>query len=144
MGAILTMKRWAYLSGMGGAIIVSRIGDGSIITKGIFCQSRIPPIHVSGTAVLLQQSTLLKILYLTANDISKGSYAVQKVRTTFAGAHGILTATAYLRAGMMRSQQNGQYFDMRSFYNSEDASILASILGITQEVRDLLIYMIYR
>ena len=69
-----------------------------------------------------------------ANDISRGSFAIQKVRTTFAGAHGILTAAAYLRAGMMRSHQNGRHFSLRGLYNSEDASILARILGVTQEV----------
>jgi len=68
-----------------------------------------------------------------SNDISRGSYAIQKVRTTFAGAHGILTAAAYLRAGMMRSHQNGQHFSLRGLYNSEDASILANVLGVTQE-----------
>jgi len=68
-----------------------------------------------------------------SNDISRGSYAIQKVRTTFAGAHGILTAAAYLRAGMMRSHQNGQHFSLRGYYNSEDASILGNILGVTQE-----------
>ncbi|EDR03218.1 uncharacterized protein LACBIDRAFT_142837, partial [Laccaria bicolor S238N-H82] len=36
-----------------------------------------------------------------SNDISKGSYGFHKVRTAFAGAHGILTSTAYLRAGMI-------------------------------------------
>jgi len=71
----------------------------------------------------------------TANDISRGSFAIQKVRATFAGAHGILTTTAYLRAGTMRSRQNGRNFSLRGFYNSEDASILAHILGVTQEVR---------
>lgn len=68
--------------------------------------------------------------------MSRGSYAIQKVRTTFAGAYGILSAAAYIRAGIITSQQNGSYLNLGHLYDTENASMLASILGITQEVRN--------
>jgi hypothetical protein len=92
--------------------------------------SKILPIPVSVSPYLSSRKYLSPA---TANDISKGSFGIQKVRTTFAGAHGILTAAAYLRAGMMRSRDNGRSFSFRG-HDSEDASILANILGVTQEV----------
>lgn len=35
---------------------------------------------------------------------------------------------------MISSQHNGRYLDLSHLYDTEDASMLASILGITQEV----------
>ena len=72
--------------------------------------------------------------FSAANDISKGSYAIQKVRTTFAGAHGILTAAAFHRAELMKSRRNGRNFSFGGVHNSESSSILASIVGVTHEV----------
>jgi len=67
------------------------------------------------------------------NDISKGSYAFPRVRSTFAGAHGILTSTVYLRAGVLNSRRNRGSFRLRDHYEPEDLGILTSILGVTQE-----------
>ncbi|KAF9532773.1 hypothetical protein CPB83DRAFT_758580 [Crepidotus variabilis] len=68
-----------------------------------------------------------------SNDISSGSYHFHKVRTAFAGAHGILTSTAYLRAGMLSSRQQGRTVRLRDDYNPEDLSMLSTVMGITQE-----------
>lgn len=70
---------------------------------------------------------------MLANDISSGSYNFHKVRTAFAGCHGILTSTAYLRAGILSSRRHGQSVRLRSHYEPEDMSILATVMGITQE-----------
>lgn len=74
-----------------------------------------------------------------ANDISKGSFGFNKVRTTFAGAHGILTAAAFHRAGLMSSRREGRYVNLRGSDHDdirpEDMSILSTVMGVTQEVR---------
>jgi hypothetical protein len=77
----------------------------------------------------------------SANDISSGSYNFHKVRTAFAGAYGILTSTAYLRAGILSSRQDGRAVHLRSRYEPEDLSILSTVMGITQEVRFILLCM---
>ncbi|KDR67548.1 hypothetical protein GALMADRAFT_1079828 [Galerina marginata CBS 339.88] len=69
-----------------------------------------------------------------SNDISSGSYNFHKVRTAFAGCHGILTSTAYLRAGILSSRHHGRSVNLRGHYESEDLSILSTVMGITQEV----------
>ncbi|KAH7929632.1 hypothetical protein BV22DRAFT_1056505 [Leucogyrophana mollusca] len=68
-----------------------------------------------------------------SNDISKGSYGIGKVRQTLAGAHGIMTTTAFLRAGMLSSRRDGRSYPLRRHNDPEDLSILSSILGVTQE-----------
>lgn len=73
-------------------------------------------------------------LNFAANDVSKGTYGIVKVRTTLAGAFTILTSTAFLHAGLMRSRREGRYVNIRSRTAPEDLSILSSILGISQEV----------
>jgi len=75
-----------------------------------------------------------KLSIALANDISSGSYNFHKVKTAFAGAHGILTSTAYLRAGMLGSRHQGRSVQLRSQYEPEDLSILSTVMGITQEV----------
>src|ERR1700683_4970953 len=100
MGVILIMRRWGYPFGMEGPISARSIGDGRTISRRTCYPSKILLILVSTSRYLSDPEDLP---FDTANDISRGSYAIQKVRTTFAGAHGILTAAAYLRAGMMRS-----------------------------------------
>jgi non-canonical poly(A) RNA polymerase PAPD5/7 len=57
-----------------------------------------------------------------------------KIRTTFAGAHGILTAAAYMCAGVLGSRKNGRTHHFRRRYHPEDLSVLSSIVGVTQEV----------
>lgn len=68
-----------------------------------------------------------------SNDISKGSFGFHKVRTAFSGAHSILTATAYIRAGMLHSRRNGRSVHLRDHYEPDDLSILSTVMGITQE-----------
>ncbi|KDQ61225.1 hypothetical protein JAAARDRAFT_124189 [Jaapia argillacea MUCL 33604] len=70
-----------------------------------------------------------------SNDISRGSYGITRVRTTLAGAHGILTAAAYMHAGIITSRREGRDVHLRNRNHPEDTSILSSVLGITQEVR---------
>jgi non-canonical poly(A) RNA polymerase PAPD5/7 len=72
-----------------------------------------------------------------ANDISRGSYAFQKVRTTFAGAYGILTSTAYLHAGILSARREGRTVHLRSRGQPEEMSVLSSVMGITQQVSNL-------
>lgn len=68
-----------------------------------------------------------------SNDVSKGTYGIVKVRTTFAGAYTILTSSAFLHAGLMNSRREGRYTRLRSRTAPEDMSILSNILGIPQE-----------
>jgi len=69
----------------------------------------------------------------STNDISKGSYNIARVRQTFAGAHGIMTAAAYMKAGILNSRQYGRSVKLRGYTEPTDLSILSSVLGITQE-----------
>ncbi|KAH9484478.1 Poly(A) RNA polymerase cid14 [Psilocybe cubensis] len=68
-----------------------------------------------------------------SNDISSGSYNFHKVRTAFSGCHGILTSTAYMRAGILSSRHKGRSVPLRGHYEPEDLSILSTVMGITQE-----------
>ncbi|KAF5358558.1 hypothetical protein D9756_001196 [Leucocoprinus leucothites] len=68
-----------------------------------------------------------------SNDISSGSFGFPKVRTTLAGAHQILTSTAYLRAAAISSKRQGRNFQLRKEFHPEDMSILSSVMGVTQE-----------
>ncbi|KAJ7137931.1 hypothetical protein C8R44DRAFT_339409 [Mycena epipterygia] len=67
------------------------------------------------------------------NDISSGSYNFQNVRKNLAGAHEILTATLYMRAGILEARRTGQAIRLRERYEPGDMSILSSVLGVTQE-----------
>lgn len=69
-----------------------------------------------------------------ANDVSRGTYGIAKVRTTFAGAYTILTSSAFLHAGLINSRREGRYTRLRSRTAPGDMSILSNILGISQEV----------
>ncbi|KAJ3916870.1 hypothetical protein F5877DRAFT_45742 [Lentinula edodes] len=71
-----------------------------------------------------------------SNDISSGSYGFAKVRATFAGAHRILTATAYLKAGILSARQSGRTTSLRpdDYYRPEEMSVLAHIIDITQDL----------
>ncbi|KAI0273533.1 hypothetical protein BC834DRAFT_816368 [Gloeopeniophorella convolvens] len=70
------------------------------------------------------------------NDISKGSYNIARVRQTFAGAHGIMTAAAYMQASVLYSRRSGRHVNLRSHADPSEMSILSSVLGVTQEVCD--------
>lgn len=80
-----------------------------------------------------------------SNDISKGSYGIAKVRQTLAGAHGIMTSMAFLRAGILGARREGRTYPLRRHGEPEDMSILSSILGVTQETLNnrLLIQEVY-
>ncbi|RDX46948.1 hypothetical protein OH76DRAFT_1385988 [Lentinus brumalis] len=67
------------------------------------------------------------------NDISRGSYNFARVRTTLAGAHGIMTAAAYAQATIISARREGRTVRLRSTTEPEEMSILASVMGITQE-----------
>ncbi|OJT08695.1 Poly(A) RNA polymerase cid14 [Trametes pubescens] len=69
------------------------------------------------------------------NDISRGSYNIAKVRTTLAGAHTIMTAAAYTQASIISARREGRTVRLRPAPEPEDMSILASVMGVTQEVR---------
>ncbi|KAI0256600.1 hypothetical protein BJV78DRAFT_1117458 [Lactifluus subvellereus] len=71
------------------------------------------------------------------NDISKGSYSIARVRQTFAGAHGIMTAAAYMKASILNSRRSGRSAELRGYTEPTDLSILSSVLGVTQEVRGI-------
>ncbi|OCH93830.1 hypothetical protein OBBRIDRAFT_855761 [Obba rivulosa] len=68
-----------------------------------------------------------------SNDISRGSYGIAKVRTTLAGAHNIMLAKAYLQAGILSARREGRHVSLRDTSSPEEASILASVMGVTQE-----------
>ncbi|KAJ6622921.1 hypothetical protein B0H10DRAFT_2162680 [Mycena sp. CBHHK59/15] len=67
------------------------------------------------------------------NDISSGSYNFQNVRKNLAGAYEILTATIYLRVGILEARRKGESVRLRERYEPGDMSILSSVLGVTQE-----------
>ncbi|KAI9446546.1 hypothetical protein H4582DRAFT_1906504 [Lactarius indigo] len=67
------------------------------------------------------------------NDISKGSYNIARVRQTFAGAHGIMTAAAYMKANILNSRRSGRSITLRGYTEPTDLSILSSVIGVTQE-----------
>ncbi|KAJ4478411.1 hypothetical protein J3R30DRAFT_3481689 [Lentinula aciculospora] len=71
-----------------------------------------------------------------SNDISSGSYGFAKVRATFAGAHSILTATAYLKAGILSARRSGQTTKLRpdDYYRLEEMSLLSHIIDINQDI----------
>jgi non-canonical poly(A) RNA polymerase PAPD5/7 len=70
-----------------------------------------------------------------ANDVSRGTYAIAKVRATFAGAFGILTSAAFSRVGLIKARRDGSYTNLRKRAELGEMSILSSVLGITQEVK---------
>ncbi|KAJ3965614.1 hypothetical protein EV361DRAFT_966740 [Lentinula raphanica] len=84
-----------------------------------------------------------------SNDISSGSYAFPKVRATFAGAHQILTATAYLKAEMLSARKTRASYrdrdrdrararvdddDDYDYYRPESLSVLRHVVDITQDI----------
>jgi non-canonical poly(A) RNA polymerase PAPD5/7 len=76
---------------------------------------------------------------VVVNDISSGSFNFFKVRATLAGAHAILLSTAYLRAGIIESRLAGTNTRLRQGPpQSDEMSVLSSVLTITQEVTSFL------
>ncbi|KAK0482644.1 hypothetical protein IW261DRAFT_1333624 [Armillaria novae-zelandiae] len=68
-----------------------------------------------------------------SNDISAGSFAFNKVKTTFAGAFNILASAAYLKAGIINSRRSGNTVHLRDRFDTADLSVLSAIVNITQE-----------
>ncbi|KAK0239497.1 hypothetical protein EDD85DRAFT_766214 [Armillaria nabsnona] len=68
-----------------------------------------------------------------SNDISVGSFAFNKVKTTFAGAFNILASAAYLKAGIINSRRSGNTVQLRDRLDPADLSVLSAIVSITQE-----------
>ncbi|KAK0196515.1 hypothetical protein F5146DRAFT_1129297 [Armillaria mellea] len=68
-----------------------------------------------------------------SNDISAGSFAFNKVKTTFAGAFNILASAAYLKAGIINSRRSGNTVQLRDSLDPADLSVLSAIVSITQE-----------
>jgi non-canonical poly(A) RNA polymerase PAPD5/7 len=91
-------------------------------------------LHVISTSVNARLTTSGN--GFAANDISRGSFGIAKVRTTLAGAYGILSATTYLRAGVLEARREGRLFKLRHKYHSEELSILSTVVGVTLEVCD--------
>ena len=81
------------------------------------------------------------------NDISRGSFDIKSVRQTFAGAFEIMTSAAYMRAEVLSarygrgggSERSATRLRPDSYYHGrldpEEVSILAGVMGVTQEVR---------
>ncbi|KAF7979571.1 hypothetical protein HWV62_41856 [Athelia sp. TMB] len=69
----------------------------------------------------------------SSNDISRGSFAVAKVRSTFAGAFQILASAAVNRASILRNTRDGNSFIFQGYEHPEEGSILSAIIGVTQE-----------
>lgn len=77
----------------------------------------------------------LCLTIILANDISRGSYNIAKVRTTFAGAFSIMTSKAYNHANIISARRERRYVHLQSRSDPEELSILGSVMGVTQEVR---------
>lgn len=82
----------------------------------------------------------LLITSRTANDISRGSYNIAKVRMTLAGAHGIMTTAAYLQAGWISARRDRRRVRLADDFNAEELSILAKVMGVTQEVSRIVMF----
>jgi non-canonical poly(A) RNA polymerase PAPD5/7 len=74
------------------------------------------------------------LMNIPANDISRGSYGIMRVRQTLAGAYEIMMASAYQRAENLRARRSGRYTSLRNDHTTrEEWSVLASVMGVTQE-----------
>lgn len=70
-----------------------------------------------------------------ANDISKSSYGIIRVRSTFAGAYEVLTSRLYIRASEIVSRRSGRPRDSGiGKGNDGQMSILIGIMGVTDDV----------
>jgi non-canonical poly(A) RNA polymerase PAPD5/7 len=81
------------------------------------------------------------MLFATANDISRGSHGILRVKSTFSGAYEVLTSRLYIRAeGIARRRSAGgashKRFDERDGRGEDvsEMSILVGIMGVTAEV----------
>nr|GAT50869.1 predicted protein [Mycena chlorophos] len=68
-----------------------------------------------------------------SNDISSGSYNFHNVRQNLAGAHDILIAAVYTKAGILSARKGGHATLLRDRYDPKDVSILGAMLGVDQK-----------
>lgn len=54
-----------------------------------------------------------------------------------AGAYGILTSTAYTKAGIINARRSGEAIRLREKYEASDLSILSSIMNVPQDVSSI-------
>jgi hypothetical protein len=98
------------------------------------CQSRIQSIPVCDVTEVFNCQTDLVL----ANDISRSSFNIPRIRRTMAGAHEVLTAVALTRSRILISKAQGEYTNLRGSRNGthedDHQSILGSVMGVTQEV----------
>ncbi|KAI0693342.1 hypothetical protein BC835DRAFT_1406809 [Cytidiella melzeri] len=69
----------------------------------------------------------------SSNDISRGSFAIARVRTSLSGAFSMLTSTAYQRTESISSRRQKRYYPLQSQLDPESMSIISSVMGVTQE-----------
>ncbi|KAL7416891.1 hypothetical protein BDY24DRAFT_378617 [Mrakia frigida] len=73
------------------------------------------------------------------NDISRSSYGIIRVRSTFAGAYEVLTSRLYIRAAEIVSRRSGRHGRLSIGRGDDGAmSILIGIMGVSPEVRSTL------
>lgn len=72
------------------------------------------------------------------NDISKSSYGVLRVKSTFAGAYEVLTSRLYVRAQEIADRRSGRSRSHRGDgYGTGDdpgMSVLVGIMGVSPDV----------
>jgi non-canonical poly(A) RNA polymerase PAPD5/7 len=73
----------------------------------------------------------------TDNDISGGSYGIRTVRAIFSGAFDLLQNKLFERTGELAGRSSGR---IRGEWDPEEMSLLTAIMGITKEVRGLVVF----
>ena len=58
---------------------------------------------------------------------------------TLAGAHDIMTTTAYLQASWISARRDRRRVRLAEELQGKDLSILAKVMGVTQEVKRIVI-----
>lgn len=130
MAIITITRRQGYRFVMEAHILIRWQGIGMILEIQHYYLSKIPSISVGCDEVWcffeLKPTS-------TANDVSKNSFNMPRVRKTLAGAHEILTATAFMRCRVLMSNPHFRGGHRNSQYSQEE-SILSCILSVTPEV----------
>jgi hypothetical protein len=74
---------------------------------------------------------------IIANDVSRGSYNMGKIRTTLSGGHSALSTIMFERNDQLNAKRQNRYVKLRKpdpVLESDAMSILGSILNVSQEV----------
>ncbi len=132
MDATSTTAKLAYRLQMEGHITTKVIEGGWITAILDYSLSKIQAIHVSVYSFTSVYS-LIDAIFI-ANDISRGTYGIAKVRTTLAGAYNIMAAAMYMHATYISARRERRYVRLQDRVHPEDMSILSSVMGVTQEV----------